>query len=187
MSLIQAAPKDYRTSYLKGRIYEAPLTMLFPKDLWLVRLLYDANIKDEGEVEANLVHIDAAPQPYSNSGYSSVPLKAGEELIVLKSKFRRGVATTDEVQGHIRLAPIYTIKPYHTQKMDMDALRANKLYGMIYLPESEFNKESFVSLGEAQACLLTRLRPKPYELTKDGLTILDDHITEMHGLYRHLN
>ena len=69
--------------------------------------------------------------------------------------------------GIVNVAPVFTIKDYHSKTHDMEKLRNNLLGGLIYLEEGEYNKSSFITLTESFPVYINLLKPIRLELSAE--------------------
>jgi hypothetical protein len=182
LELVQYPGKNYRDEILKGRIYRCPAIM--PTDsLVIVRPLCDGE-KDSAKIPSDLIPYSQCHNAFNHTDFPQLKLKEDEEFILVKAKYRRVLALTgQDTSGFLRVAPIYTVKGYHSKKFSMDKLIKNEVPGIIYLPESEANEESLIPLMEAFPVYKMLLEPIRLELSIKGMTLLDDNLVLVYDLY----
>lgn len=181
MGLIQRIGGQYKNDFLRGRFYSCPY--VFPTDsLILVRPLHDGEVDEV--LPADIKPLSQCNDAFMHTPYPHLKLKEDEEYILQKTKKRRVLATTNlGNKGLLLVAPVYTLKVYHSGTMDLEKLKENRIPGIIYLEDGENNKESFIPLMEMCSVYRSLLEPIALELTKEGIELLDDNIVMLHDLY----
>lgn len=135
-------------------------------------------------IAANIISYSNCENAFDHTPFTELCLKADEELAVNKVKLRRVLAVTKpDVNGLVKVAPIYTLKHYHSYRFNIDELINNEIAGIIYLKESDFNAEGFVSLMESFPIYQKFLEPVRSELNPQGISLLDDNLVMIYDLY----
>ena len=144
--------------------------------------MQDGKVADT--VAANIITYSRCNNAFDHTPFAELRLKGDEEFVINKTKMRRGVAITKpDLHGLVKVAPIYTLKQYHSDRFSIDKLMNNEIPGIIYLKESDFNSEGFVSLMESFPVFRKFLEPIRAELTPKGISLLDDNLVMIHDLY----
>jgi hypothetical protein len=181
VSFLQHAPDNYRSTFKKGYFYKGPLS--YPiKNIYIVKTLLDEAL-DGGVVQAN---IEPSEKNYNDSFNHPAEehLPENERLIIAKAKMRRGLALTKpDKDGLIKIAPVLTLKPKHSNYFDVEKLKQNTLAGMLYLERCEYGKESFVPIMRSMPIHINLLEPMAHCLNQEGLEMLDQHIMQTYDLF----
>lgn len=181
MSLVQCPSGQYRNGIKKGLFYHCPYT--FSRDsIVLVRPLCDSSYTET--IPADIIPITQCNDAFDHQPFDMLKLKGDEEFTLQKTKYRRVVATTTiSSVGMVNVAPVFTLKDYHSKTYDMEKLKNNQLAGLIYLEEGAHNKSSFISLIESFPVYINLLAPIRLQLSTDGIMMLDDNIALIYDLY----
>lgn len=181
MSLVQYPEGNIRYEFVKGRFYSCPYSFAM-EEFVLVRPICDGSLSET--IPADIKPQNQCSDAFNHTPFEELRLKGDEEFTLLKSKRRRVVAITNlGIYGLIKIAPVFTLKSYHSDKFNVEQLRNNELKGLIYLKKGEANEEGFISLMESYSVYKSSLQPIRLELNKDGIEILDDKLVMMYDLY----
>ena len=182
MSLIRDPKGNYKNEIIKGRFYRCPASIP-SSSLILVRPLYDG--KPTETIAADITPLDQCATAFNHtSPYPELKLKTDEEFVLYKAKMRRVLATTGvTAYGLIQVAPVYSLKGYHSDMYDLAKLKKNELPGILYLEESKSNAESFVALMDSFPTYKNLIEPIRFELSPEGIELLDHNLVLIHDIY----
>jgi hypothetical protein len=182
VGLIRAVRGTYRDERRKGRLYVC-VAPIASKSVVIARPLYDG--KDE-RIPADVGVESTFSDAFDHVPFDSLGFKSDEEYLVMKAKRRPVLALTGLLDGGIiSVAPVYTLSMRYKNLMDLQRLRANDCLGVLYFAPDEFyENERFASLGERFPTYGDLLQPRPQQLTREGMELLDRRLAQLDQLYQ---